>query len=74
MMPTILTLVFFFFMRRRREAIWMVESVSEKLLGDAEMWAIMVVRQFMLPSDSLSSMVSLLSLEHIHTHMTSHIH
>lgn len=52
----------------------MVESVSEKLLGDAEMWAIMVVRQFMLPSDSLSSMVSLLSLEHIHTHMTSHIH
>lgn len=49
-------------MRRTREAIWTVESVSEKSLGEAEMWAIMVVRQFMLPRDSLSNMVSLLSL------------
>jgi len=39
-----------------------VESVSEKLLGDEEMWAIMVVRQFMFPRDSRNSMVSLLSL------------
>lgn len=64
---TTVTLVFFFFMRRTREAIWTVERVSEKSLGEAEMWAIMVVRQFMLPSDSLSNMVSLLSLV-IHTY------
>lgn len=59
---TTVTLVFFFFMRRTRDAIWMVERLSEKSAGEAEMWAIMVVRQFMLPSDSLSNMVSLLSL------------
>ncbi len=57
-----LTLAFFFFSLRTREAIWSIESVSEKLLGDEEMWAIMVVRQFMFPRDSRSSMVSLLSL------------
>lgn len=34
---TTVTLVFFFFMRRTREAIWMVKSVSEKSLGEAEM-------------------------------------
>lgn len=57
-----LTLVFFFFILSTRDAIWMVESVSVKLLAIAEMCAIMVVRQFMFPRDSRSSIVSLLSL------------
>lgn len=39
-----------------------MESDSVKLAGESEMWAIMVVLQLMLPNDSLSSMVSLLSL------------
>ena len=59
---TTVTLVFLFFSLRTLEAIWTVNRVSEKSPGDAEMWAIMVVRQFMLPSDSLSNMASLLSL------------
>lgn len=53
---------FFFLMRCIREASCTVESDSVKLAGESEMWAIMVVLQLMLPSDSLSSMVSLLSL------------
>lgn len=57
-----LTLVFFFFILSTREAICSVERVSEKWLGDEEMCAIMVVRQFMFPSDSRSSIVNLLSL------------
>lgn len=59
---TMLTLVFFFFILSTREAICSVERVSEKWPGEEEMCAIMVVRQFMFPSDSRNSIVNLLSL------------
>lgn len=54
-----------FFLRRRwiRAASCTVLSVSAWWAGESEMWAIMVVQQLVVASDSRSNMVSVWSLQ-----------